>query len=59
MGHEEISHGINDLQNGINAIVNNIPEIVADLGINGGLAGAITIMTVAINQLLAQTQERG
>ncbi len=51
-GLSQLSYAIDDVQYGFNAIVNNIPQIVLGLGGSAGIAGAVGIAAVAINQLV-------
>ncbi len=51
-GLSQLSYAIDDIQYGFNAIVNNIPQIVMGLGGSVGVAGAVGIAAVAINQLI-------
>ncbi len=51
-GLGQLAYAIDDVQYGFNAIVNNIPQIVLGLGGSAGVAGAIGIAAVAINQLV-------
>jgi hypothetical protein len=46
-----MSQAIDDIQYGFTAIVNNIPQIVMGFGGGAGIAGAVGIAAVAINQL--------
>jgi len=50
MGMLMLSQGIDDLQYGFKGIVNNIGPLVMALGGGPGLAGALTIAAVAVNQ---------
>lgn len=56
-GLGQLAYAIDDIQYGFNAIVNNIPQIVMGLGGSFGLAGAIGIAAVAINQLMKHWTE--
>ncbi len=56
-GLSQLAYAIDDVQYGFNAIVNNIPQIVMGLGGGAGLAGAIGIAAVAINQLIKHWSE--
>ncbi len=51
-GLSQLSYAVDDIQYGFNAIVNNIPQIVMGLGGSAGIAGAVGIAAVAINQLI-------
>ncbi len=51
-GLSQLSYAIDDIQYGFNAIVNNIPQIVMGFGAGAGVAGAVGIAAVAINQLI-------
>ncbi len=51
-GLSQLSYAIDDVQYGFNAIVNNIPQIVMGFGAGAGVAGAVGIAAVAINQLI-------
>lgn len=53
MGLLYLSQAIEDAQYGFNAIVNNIPLIVMAMGGSAGVAGAVSIAAVAINQLIS------
>ncbi len=46
-----LAYAIDDIQYGFNAIVNNIPQIAMGLGAGAGVAGAVGILAVAVNQL--------
>lgn len=48
----EASRAIEDLQYGFNGIVNNIPSLVMGLGAGAGVAGAISLVAVGVNQLV-------
>lgn len=50
-GLGQLSYAIDDIQYGFNAIVNNIPGIVMGFGGSVGVAGAVGIAAVAVNQL--------
>lgn len=56
-GLQQFAYAVDDLQYGFNAIVNNIPQIVMGLGGSVGIAGAIGIAAVAINQLIKHWAE--
>lgn len=47
-----LGQAVDDLQYGFRAIVNNIPQIVMALGGSAGLAGAVAIAAVAVNQFV-------
>ncbi len=51
-GLSQLSYALDDIQYGFSSIVNNIPQIVMGLGGGVGLAGAIGIAAVAVNQLI-------
>ncbi len=51
-GLAQLSYAIDDIQYGFNAIVNNIPQIVMGFGAGAGVAGAVGIAAVAVNQLI-------
>ncbi len=51
-GLGQLSYALDDLQYGFGAIVNNIPQIALAMGAGAGLAGAVGIAAVAINQLV-------
>ncbi len=51
-GLSQLSYAVDDIQYGFNAIVNNIPQIVMGLGGTAGIAGAVGIAAVAVNQLI-------
>ncbi len=51
-GLMQLGYAVDDIQYGFNAIVNNIPQIVMGLGAGAGIAGAVGIAAVAINQLI-------
>lgn len=51
LGFLELSRAIEDAQYGFRGVVNNIPQIVMLFGGGAGLAGAISIASVALNQL--------
>ena len=53
----QLSYAIDDIQYGFNAIVNNIPQIVLALGGGMGIAGAVGIAAVAVNQLMKHWTE--
>lgn len=57
MGLFALSGAVDDLQYGFNAIVNNIPHVVYMMGGSAGLAGAVGIATVAVNQLVQHWDE--
>lgn len=48
----ELSRGVEDLQYGFKGVVNNIPSLVMGLGASAGVAGAISLVAVAVNQLI-------
>ncbi len=48
----QLGYAIDDIQYGFSAIVNNIPQIVMGLGGGAGLAGALGIAAVAVNQFI-------
>lgn len=48
-----LSQAVEDAQYGFSAIVNNIPGIVMSLGGGPGLAGAVSILAVGVNQLVS------
>jgi hypothetical protein len=52
LGILQVSYAIDDLQYGFRAIVNNIPQIVYMMGGGAGIAGAVGIAAVAVNQLI-------
>lgn len=56
-GLQQLSYAVDDIQYGFAAIVNNIPQIIMGLGGGAGLAGAIGIAAVAINQLIKHWTE--
>jgi len=56
-GLSQLSYAIDDVQYGFNAIVNNIPQIIMGLGGSAGLAGAVGIAAVAVNQLIKHWSE--
>ena len=56
-GLSQLAYAIDDIQYGFNAIVNNIPQIVMGIGGGAGLAGAIGIAAVAINQIIQHWSE--
>lgn len=51
-GLSQLSYAVDDIQYGFNAIVNNIPQIIMGLGGSVGIAGAVGIVAVAVNQLI-------
>lgn len=52
MGLMQLGNAVDDIQYGFRAIVNNIPGIVMGLGGGAGVAGAVGIAAVAVNQLI-------
>ncbi len=48
----QLGYAVDDIQYGFNAIVNNIPQIVMGFGASAGIAGAVAVAAVAINQLI-------
>ncbi len=56
-GLQQLSYAVDDVQYGFNAIVNNIPQIVMGLGGSVGVAGAVGIAAVAINQMVKHWAE--
>ncbi len=52
-----LSQAVDDVQYGFRAIVNNIPQIVTMMGGGAGIAGAVGIIAVAINQLINHWDE--
>ncbi len=52
MGMLMLSQAIDDVQYGFKGIVNNIAPLVMALGGSSGLAGALTIAAVGVNQLI-------
>lgn len=52
MGLLMLGQAVDDLQYGFRAIVNNIPGVVMGLGGSAGIAGAVAIAGVGINQLI-------
>lgn len=48
----EAARAIEDLQYGFNGVVNNIPSLVMGLGAGAGLAGAISLVAIGVNQLI-------
>ena len=57
LGLSQLAYAVDDVQYGFNAIVNNIPQIVMGLGGGAGVAGAVGIAAVAINQLIKHWSE--
>lgn len=57
MGLLYASQAVDDLQYGFRAIVNNIPQIAMAMGGGAGLAGAVGIVAVGINQLTQHWDE--
>ena len=51
-GLMQVAYAADDLQYGFRAIVNNIPMILTGLGMGAGLAGAISVVSVGVNQLI-------
>lgn len=51
-GMLQLGYAIDDLQYGFRSIVNNIPQLVLGMGGTAGLAGAVAIAAVAVNQLV-------
>lgn len=49
----QLAYVADDVQYGFRAIVNNIPQLVMGLGGSAGLAGAVGIAAVAVNQLIS------
>ena len=52
-----LSQGIEDAQYGFRSVVNNIPGIVMALGGGAGLAGAVSILAVGVNQAISHWDE--
>lgn len=52
LGFLELSRAVEDAQYGFRSIVNNIPQMVMLFGGSAGIAGAISIASVAVNQLI-------
>lgn len=48
----QLGYAVDDLQYGFSSIVNNIPQVVMGLGGGAGIAGAVGIAVVAVNQLM-------
>ena len=53
----QLAFAIDDLQYGLRGIVNNIPQVAQALGLGAGLAGAVSIAAVAVNQLVMRHPE--
>lgn len=52
-----LSQAVEDAQYGFNGIVNNIPGIVMAMGGSGGLAGAVSLAAIGVNQLIKHWDE--
>jgi hypothetical protein len=48
----EASRAVEDLQYGISGVINNIPSLVMGLGMSAGVAGALSLVAVAANQVI-------
>lgn len=48
----ELSRAIEDAQYGFKGVVNNIPQLVTALGFGAGLAGAVSLVAIGVNQLI-------
>ncbi len=57
MGILQIGYAVDDLQYGFRSIVNNIPQIVLGLGGTAGMAGAVAILSVGVNQAISHWEE--
>lgn len=57
MGLLQLGQAIDDVQYGFRAIVNNIPMIAMGFGAGAGIAGAVSIAAVAVNQLINHWDE--
>lgn len=57
MGLLYLGQAVDDLQYGFRAIVNNIPQLTMALGAGAGVAGAMGILGVAIQQVISHWDE--
>ncbi len=53
----EASRAIEDLQYGLAGVLNNLPGLVIGLGGTAGLAGAISLVAIGVNQLVKHWDE--
>lgn len=52
-----LAYFLDDLQYGMRGIMNNIPQVIGQLGLGAGLAGAAGIAAVAVGQLVERHPE--